>query len=44
MWAEIRLNVVKLAPNMVAIAALLLNCATTEPSPAALVGIVLITT
>ena len=38
------LNVEKPAPSIVAIAALLRNCATTEPSPALLVGIVLMTT
>ena len=38
------LNVEKPAPSIVAIAALLRNCATTEPSPALLVGIVLTTT
>lgn len=44
MWPDITLKVVKLAPSMVAITALLLNCATTEPSPELLVGIVLTTT
>ena len=38
------LNVENSAPSIVAIAALLRNCATTEPSPALLVGIVLMTT
>ena len=38
------LNVEKPAPSIVAIAALLRNCATTEPIPALLVGIVRTTT
>jgi hypothetical protein len=43
MCVDIRPNVANVAPNMVANAALLLSWATTEPSPAVLVGTVLIT-
>ena len=43
-WVDIRPNVEKPAPSMVAIAALLRNWATTEPRPAVLVGMVLTTT
>jgi hypothetical protein len=41
--AETTRNVVKLAPSIVAMAALLLSCATADPSPPEFVGAVLIT-